>query len=64
MDTAIIKELLEEKINDVFIECQNRLNISSGDIEPLMEFKLETKTEQLAELIQMVLTYQLQLKGE
>lgn len=47
---TIIKELLEDKINDVFIEMQNKLNIVSG-IDSLESWKLEIKTQQLAELI-------------
>ena len=55
---TLVEELLEEKINEVFLECQNRRKITSGDIDPLDAILLEAKTHALAEHITNVLDKQ------
>ena len=53
-----MKEILERKINDIFLEQQIKNNIESGDIEPLDAIKLDKLVDELTELITKVLEYQ------
>lgn len=55
-----VKELLEEKIGDVFLIRQDAFNIEikSGDIEPLMAHQLEVLADRLSELIAEVVWMQ------
>ena len=47
-----------DKINEIFLECQEELNIKYGDISPDEAFKLEELEEKLADLICFVLSYE------
>ena len=55
---TLVEELLTEKVDEVFLECQNRRKINSGDIDPLDAILLETKVRTLAEHITNVLDKQ------
>lgn len=54
----MLKELIHEKINEVFLEYQNANSIICGDIEPWDALALENLEEHLAELIKRVCDYQ------
>ena len=56
--TADVKELLTEKVNEVFLAMQEKLGIQSGDIYPCQAFMLEKQEENMAELISDVLIAQ------
>jgi len=58
METYILG-ILEEKINEVFLEAQEYFGIQSGDINPLDEYKLSEKERELAELIGRVVRRQM-----
>lgn len=54
MDRKTLYNLLEERINDIFLEYQNANEIKSGDISPLQALQLENIQNQLADLIMEV----------
>ena len=58
METYILT-ILEEKINEVFLEAQDRFGIQNGDISPLNEFKLAEKKRELVEIICRVIRRQI-----
>lgn len=53
-----IRELLEDKVTDIFVEIQNEYGITCGDCSPLDEFKLDRAEGELAEIIASVLRNQ------
>ena len=53
-----IFEMLEEKINDIFLEIQAEEGIESGDITPIDSYVLENLTMELAETISNVIEFQ------
>ena len=55
---TIVEELLREKIEEVFIECQNRRHITDGGITPLDAMKLDKLIGDLTHHITNVLDYQ------
>jgi len=46
-----LKEFLDEKINEVFLEYQTRMEIESGDIHPLEALALDELEDQMTDLI-------------
>ena len=54
----MLKELIHEKIDEVFIKLQEPNNIISGDIHPLDALKLNQLEDELVELIEKVVAYQ------
>ena len=46
-----LKEFLDEKINEVFLEYQTKMGIESGDIYPLEAFALDDLEDQMTDLI-------------
>ena len=54
----MLKHLIHEKINEVFLEYQKANNITSGDIQPFDAARLEHIEEALEELIVRVCEYQ------
>ena len=54
----MLKQLIHEKINEVFLEYQKANNITSGDISPFDAIRLEHIEETLEELIVRVCEYQ------
>lgn len=59
-EQQIIRKMLEEKINEIFLDRQIAAGIQSGDIEPLDSIKMDELTDELAELIDKVLKFQLE----
>lgn len=58
MKKTLVEELLTQKIDEVFLECQTLRHITSGDISPLDAYHLELSVRSLAEHITKVLDYQ------
>lgn len=56
-----VKEMLEEKVNDIFLELQEELNIESGDVEPELAMELEICGKSLSSCICDCLNSQLGL---
>lgn len=54
-----IKQDIDDKVNDIFVEYQRMLGIESGDISPEHSMELETKEEELSDLIKEILYSQL-----
>ena len=54
----MLKQLIHEKINEVFLEYQEANHIINGDIDPLDAVQLEQIEEVLAVLIRRVCSYQ------
>ena len=54
----MLKHLIHEKINEIFLEYQKANNITSGDIQPFDAMRLEHIEEALEELIVRVCEYQ------
>ena len=55
-----IRTLLEEKVNDIFLEMQTKLDINDGGISPLMSLKLDESMDALTEAIENALKEQLE----
>ncbi|MBO6255300.1 MAG: hypothetical protein J6O49_16940 [Bacteroidaceae bacterium] len=53
-----IKDLLEEKVNKVFLEMQRELDIQDGGVEPLMALRLDEELDKLTEMIRDILGMQ------
>ena len=54
----MLKELIREKIDEVFLKYQTEHNVVSGDIAPHDALRLEELENELAELIETVVAYQ------
>lgn len=54
MDKKELLELIEEKIDDVFLEYQKKNDIKSGDISPEQALRLEELQNELADLVMHV----------
>ena len=50
----MIRRLIDEKVDEIFLAYQNAHNITNGDINPLHAFDLEVAKDTLAEAIQVV----------
>lgn len=46
-----IRALLDDSINDIFLEMEKELNIESGDISPMMYNALDEELNRLTEII-------------
>ena len=53
-----IMSMLEDKVQDIFIQKQNELGIASGDISPMVDYDLMTTLEKLSQIIDYALTEQ------
>ena len=53
-----ILNLLEDKVNEIFAEMQEELNIEDGNILPLDALELDHCIKQLADKIEVVLNSQ------
>lgn len=53
-----IKDMLEDKVNEIFLEFQKELNILSGDIEPMDAVNLDDSMDALVESIYEVVSKQ------
>ena len=56
-----IRELLEDKVTDIFIEIQNEYGVTCGDCSPLDEFELDRAECGLAEIIAQILRNQMEV---
>ena len=54
MNRETLYNLIEEKINDIFLKYQTANDIKSGDITPLQAFQLEELQNKLTDLIMNV----------
>ena len=54
----IIYNLLDEKVNEIFHQMQNELNIKNGDITPFEFFELDEIMKSLTNKIDMILKNQ------
>lgn len=54
-----IINLLEEKVDEIFLQMQNELGIEDGNIYPLDALELDNYMEQLADKIKVVLDSQM-----
>ena len=54
----MLKELIHDKIDEIFLQLQNANNINDGGIYPLDAIRLDEIEEELAELIERVINYQ------
>lgn len=54
-----VKELLDDKINDVFLAMQEKLNIADGNIDPWAANQLDELEDRIADLIASVLDYEM-----
>ena len=54
----MLKELIHDKINEVFLEYQQANNITSGDIHPEDAVMLDNFEEALAKFVERVCAYQ------
>lgn len=54
----MLKDLINEKINEVFLEYQKANGITSGDIHPEDAVELDNFEEALAEFVERVCSYQ------
>lgn len=53
-----LSQLIEEKVDEIFLEMQNSLNIDNGDIFPLDAIALDECKENMAVIIERVLNIQ------
>ena len=58
---ADVLGMLRDRVEDIFIDLQNAMEIKNGDVDPLTSLHLQQKEEQLAEMITEILVTQ---KGE
>ena len=54
----MLKQLIRDKIDEIFLEMQDANNINDGGIYPFDALQLEQIEEELAELIERVINYQ------
>ena len=59
-----IYELLQRKINEVYLHFQEKLNIESGDIRPEQLLEQDKLLEKLSILIKEVLIMEIRKDGE
>lgn len=55
-----IYNLLDEKIQDVFLEMQEELNIKYGDVTPLEAYALEEIEQKMTDLIESILLHEME----
>lgn len=48
---ARVQELVDEAVENVFITIQEERGIQSGDCDPITEYYIKRKSEELAKLI-------------
>lgn len=53
-----IMEELENKVNEIFLAEQNKLEIKSGDVSPMVDYDLTLALEKLAQIIDFALIEQ------
>jgi len=58
MDNQMVKDLLQEKVDEIYLHFQEKLNICSGDIRPEDWLEQNREIDILASIIAKVLMYQ------
>ncbi len=58
MNKSTIKDLLTEKIDEIFIKIQDSEKIENGDISPLDGLAIDEKIDEISEIIARVIEYQ------
>ena len=58
MEKEVIKEMLEDKLTELFCECQDQMGIKYGDISPDLAFALDGRVDEMVDMIHTVLEYQ------
>lgn len=56
-----VYELLEAKINEVFLEMQEKYNIKDGGISPMDTIELDNLTDLMTDLIVQVLKKEMEM---
>jgi len=54
-----VNELLEDKLDDLILEMQNKLGIEYGDVYPDVAMKCDEIQEKMADVISLILEMQL-----
>lgn len=54
----MLKELIHNKINEIFLECQEKEGVTDGGIDPFDAIELEQIELSLCVLIKRVINYQ------
>ena len=54
----MLKQLIQDKINEIFAKYQNANNITSGDIDPFDALQLDLIERGLEQLVERVCSYQ------
>ena len=55
---ADVLGVLMDRVNDIFVDFQNAMEIKSGDISPLDVLELQKRERSLATMIADILVYQ------
>ena len=53
-----IREMLEDKVNEIFVEEQTKRGITSGDVDPWDSIKLDQMLDLVANRIEAILKFQ------
>ena len=59
----LIDSLMDKKINEVFIDVQDKLGITSGDTTPDQEMALEEVKSLLVNIITEIIKFELETNG-
>ena len=54
----MLKQLIHDKIDEIFLQLQNANNVTDGGIYPMDALHLDQLEEELANLIERVVSYQ------
>lgn len=59
-----VEEMLREKVDEIFVDFQEKLGIMNGNIHPLQQISLDKRERQLVDEIMCVLTQQINNQEE
>ena len=59
----LISALIDDAVNHIFADAQDKLGITSGDILPEQELKLDEVKEQLSKVITEIVEFELETNG-
>ena len=59
----LIENLIDKKVNEVFIDVQDKLGITSGDTTPEQEIVLDDVKLNLAKIISEIIEFELETNG-
>ena len=60
---TLIKNLIDKKVNEVFVDVQDKLGITSGDTTPEQEMALEEVKSLLVNIITDIIKFELETNG-